>query len=352
MNNTNFFDNAIDFNNFDIKLLFKNIPAIIYIKDNKSNYLFGNALSKEFLLNKYDAISGKYLNLNNCFSTLETNHYLQHFRVKEKMLKDNENHPHWYRIYNFPIKNSTQGNYTLVIIQNIDSEKIIQEQKENFIASLCHDLKNPTIAQIKCLELLMNEKNNNLNTSQKEFLNMLLESCKYMENLLSTTLDTYKFNNGLIQICRKEFSIKKLISNSISEMLPYAKVKNISILLISKLQSEIIVADDIQLKRVIMNLLSNSIKYGYNNTDLKIKIYDTKSYFYFELENSSPYIPKNIQKIIFNKYMSFTYNNNESGTGLGLYTSKMIINAHNGELYLKSSQKDKNIFIFKIPIKN
>ncbi len=71
----------------------------------------------------------------------------------------------------------------------------------------------------------------------------------------------------------------------------------------------------------------------------------------FEFDNESPYIPKEKQKAIFARYVSYASAHKELGIGLGLYASKKIIDAHNGTIYLESSTENKNKFGFKIPIK-
>ena len=109
----------------------------------------------------------------------------------------------------------------------------------------------------------------------------------------------------------------------------------------------IVWGDRVQLRRVIMNLLSNSIKYAYQNTDLKIYVYNENKYTCFKFENKSPYLTTDRQEKIFSKYVSYSKTNN--GTGLGLYASKKIVEAHGGEIFVKSFEDERNIFGFKIP---
>ena len=71
----------------------------------------------------------------------------------------------------------------------------------------------------------------------------------------------------------------------------------------------------------------------------------------FKFENNSPYIPEHKQKAIFDQYVSYASAYNELGIGLGLYASQKIIEGHSGTIYVKSFKDDRNIFGFKIPIK-
>ena len=82
-----------------------------------------------------------------------------------------------------------------------------------------HDLKNPTIAQIRSLELLLKGNFGNLNNEQAEIVEMVLDSCRYMYGMLSTLLATYRNDNGEIKFNFAEFLFSELVNECVSEML-------------------------------------------------------------------------------------------------------------------------------------
>ena len=236
---------------------------------------------------------------------------------------------------------------------NFDSRKInnslLEKQKENFVASLGHDLKNPTIAQMRALELLKNGTFGELTQDQQEIVQLLLDSCGYMYSILGLLLSTYKYNNGTIKLKNEKLSLYELTNECVNEMVYCSKSKDIQMIINNKCQNDIITGDRIQLKRVIINLLTNGIKYAYNKTDLYINLYDDADFTCFNFINNSPYLTKKQQKNIFSKYVSFSGHNTPLGTGLGLYSAKKIVQAHGGEIFMQSFADNKNIFGFKIP---
>ena len=238
-------------------------------------------------------------------------------------------------------------NFVNLHFQHINKEKQLEKQRETFVASVSHDLKNPTIAQIRSVELLLKGTFGELNNSQTEILEMILDSCRYMNGMISTLLTTYR--NGNVILKYEEFSFYELTEECISEMVYIAKNKDVTIKLINLCKDDSIFADKIQIKRVIMNLLSNGIKYAFQNTDLNIKICNKDKNIGFEFENCSPYIPEKMRQKLFGRYISFADRYKELGVGLGLYTSQKIINAHRGKLYVHSFADDRNIFGFEIP---
>ena len=160
---------------------------------------------------------------------------------------------------------------------------------------------------------------------------------------------TYRNFNGTVKLNFNEFSLTDLVNECISEMIYIAKDKNINVKIIDKLKDSLIFADRVQIKRVIMNLLSNGIKYAFSNTTLNIYTYSSNKNFYFKFENNSPYITEEKQKSLFAQYVSYASAHNELGIGLGLYASKKIIEAHDGNIFIQSTLDNKNTFGFEIP---
>ena len=239
--------------------------------------------------------------------------------------------------------NTSSDNSAEIAEQNDTLEK----QRETFVASLSHDLKNPTVAQIRALELILKGKFGQVTPEQREIMEMVLDSCKYMNAMLCSVLTTYRTEKGTINLNSEEVSIADLAIECTDEMVYLAKDKGIEIIAENRAEKENVWGDRVQLKRVIMNLLSNSIKYAYPNTKLYIYVYNEENYTCFRFENKSPYLSPERQKKIFARYISFSQNH--CGIGLGLYASKKIVEAHNGIMFVQSYQDEHSIFGFKIP---
>ena len=232
----------------------------------------------------------------------------------------------------------------------INKEKQLQQQRETFVASIGHDLKNPTIAQIRGLELLLKGSFGEFTSGQKEILGMVLDSCRYMNGMLSSLLATYRNYGGAVKLNFEEFNFVTLLSECVSEMLYVAKDKGVNIVTTVPISELTVCADKVQIKRVLMNLLSNGIKYAYKDTELKLTVENDGNSLTFNFENKSPYITEDKQKSIFARYVSYSGVNKELGIGLGLYASKKIVESHNGKIFVKSFKDDRNIFGFTIPI--
>lgn len=357
----------------DLETTFKFCPDGIVCKDDKLLYVCANqSYIKTFSANNFDSIIGKKDNPHIPKSIMKLINDADN-EVKESIspinyvitLEDNT----LLNITTFPIlqdncfiglisliKDITQEEaikeeFVNKHFEYINTERNLQKQRETFVASLGHDLKNPTIAQIRSIELLLKGCFGKISEEQRELLEMVLDSCRYMNGMLASLLATYRNLDGVINLNFEEFSLKDLVCECVSEMRYVAKDKGINILIKDSTQTKIIQADKVQIKRVIMNLLSNGIKYAFQNTELKLIIYIKNKNIGFEFENKSLYIPEEKQKTLFARYVSYAATHNELGIGLGLYASKKIIDGHNGSLYVKSFKENKNIFGFLIPQK-
>ena len=234
-------------------------------------------------------------------------------------------------------------------ICNAEDYEKIERQRESFVASISHDLKNPTIAQIRALELILKGKFGRVLPQQREIMEMVLDSCKYMNSMLCSLLYTYRNEKGTIKLNNEEVSIADLTVECVDEMIYMAKDKEIDISVTNSADKEIVHGDKVQLRRVIMNLLTNSIKYAFRQTKVFINVYNEDNYTCFKFENESPYLSEEKRKKIFARYVSFSQSDKINGIGLGLYASQKIVEAHGGEIFVESYKENKNIFGFKIP---
>ena len=224
------------------------------------------------------------------------------------------------------------------------------KQKEKFVATLSHDLKTPVISQITTLEMILNENFGSLNDTQKSMIECTLNSCKYVKEMVFTLLETYKYKSGTVVLKYENFNINNLVNECINEVKTIARERNINFEIFSDTRGDnSICADKMQIKRVIMNLISNALKYSYRDNFIKISFIKSKGFLRFYIENSGPIIPDSVLKQLFKEYTSFSQKTAKGGTGLGLYVSKKIIEAHNGNIKAESSPDNKNIFSFYIP---
>ena len=342
--------------NYQLNTLLENLPLLVYMKDKNRNLVVANNESRNFVLNGIDSYSdGVEIDMKDALPEIENedNYVLQnkkHLR-KEKVVKGSDGKQHWYKIHKAPILMSDNNVTGLVTIsKNIDADKKLENQRDLFLATLSHDLKNPLQAQISSLEMLYREYYGKIDEGHQEIMELVIESAKYMKDMLCTLLKTCKQNNGIIQLEYSRFDIISLMNRSIKEVRGLGKIKNVEIRFNSKLTEDekLMYADENQLRRVIGNMLNNAINYAFENSVVGISVKLENGFYVFDFKNESEEISESLKVNIFNKYVCGNPLETNSGVGLGLYFCRKIIEAHDGTISLDNIGT-KNTFSIKIP---
>ena len=338
--------------------LINNAPMLSYVQDKKGQFLFGNARAQKFFNTGIDVtIDGKYIEISPEILKEEELKELDKVLTSgkcyqiEKTIKLKNGDYSRYSVHKTPLKSKNGEIYAIATFsRNIDAEKRIQEQRETYIATLSHDLKTPAIAQVRALELLLSGQMGEFNEPQKEMLNLTLDSCHYMYDMVYTLISTCEFESGAVKLNYSKVNMFELLHESINEISNLARKNSINIECILNDKNYWVNADKIELKRVIINLLSNAISYAFSGTIVRVELKSDMNNFEFRVINSSPYIEPEVMLGLFRKYVSHSQKYNKVGIGLGLYLSKKIIEAHGGEIIAESLKTQSNTFGFIIPV--
>lgn len=336
-----------------------NMPFLIYMKDLDGRVIACNSRLEKHLGIARDEIIGMQPGINFCKGYLN-----QIICEDEKVIKTKMSistiiqssmftvKPSWYQITKSPIIDLQKDVIGIIVtIENIDKEKELEEQKDTLVATITHDLKTPTTAQMTAMNLLEGNSFGILTEEQKEIVKLAKDSNIYMSNMISTILATYKSESGEIILEPETFDIEELVITTKNELSILSLTKNQKLIVESQsLSDKMITADKLQLKRVIMNFISNAITYGFEGTEIVMELKETDSGIAFDITNKGHFINKDKLKDIFEKYK--TKENakfNKASTGLGLYLSREIVRKHNGDVHADSFENQTCVFGFKIP---
>lgn len=341
-----------------IRSAIEHLPMGIYIKDLNGNCIVSNKELANITGYSKKDIAGK--NIKEIFPENDIQKIQQEDNkvISQKHTVNYEtqlsSQKHTYQTIKSPIFDKKDNIIGIIsVLKNIDKEKELEHRKESFIATLTHDLKSPTTAQLNMLNLLLDEQFGELNTSQKDMIKLTCSSCTYILDLVSTILTTYHSDCCKLQLNIENFDIIDDI-NSLCESYQYLVTeKQQQIIFNHNMSGCIVNGDKLQIKRVIANLLSNAIIYGFQNSKIVIDLIQTDKNIEFSVTNTSLQIPENDLKKIFKRFTKTEMSHfNKVSTSLGLYLSKQIIDLHKGEIYAKSFPDGTCIFGFRIANKN
>ena len=293
----------------------------VIFKINKENKELKYDISKLILATKrvrYGDINIKLEKLNNEELQNTINRLFETIHDRELMIKEYQ---------------ATLSKKNLSLEEIIKQEKELRKLKEDITATLTHDMKVPVIAELNSIDYLLQGHFGELTEKQKEALNLMKTSNQELKELIENILEAYKMEQKKIELNISSIKINDFIEKIVKEMEPISIKKNINIVL--ELNETIncnINIDDFQIKRIIKNLLQNAITHSSKNTEISIETNKEQNEVKIKITNKGATISEEEIKLIFNKYYSGQSKFRKLGTGLGLYLSKKIAEAHNGDL--------------------
>ena len=216
---------------------------------------------------------------------------------------------------------------------------------------MTHDLKVPIIAAANMIDLFLNEKFGKISDKQQVALKNMKSSNDELLELVQVLLETYKIDdNGGIELYKENIDLNAFAGGVVEDMIPLTKDLNIKLNFIPSDSDIKISGDKMQLQRVIKNLVSNAINHSNSRKDIDVKIGEEKGFAKIMVIDYGQGIPKNEIKMIFNKYYSAAKKLRKVGTGLGLYLSQQITEAHGGEITVESEENVRTECCDKLPI--
>lgn len=236
----------------------------------------------------------------------------------------------------------------IVILKDITNEKEIAKLREDFVATLTHDLKVPIIAESNILEFLLSGKFGEINPKQHEVISNMKNSNAELLELVYILLDTYKVENSGIELNKEKIELNPFLEKIVNEMQPIADKQRIKIIFDSKENLQVSI-DTLQFERVIKNLIQNALSHSNTDKDIKVELKTDQTLTKISIIDYGQGIPKSDLHKIFDKYYSTAKKFRKIGTGLGLYLSQQIVKAHGGKITVKSSENVCTEFCVQLP---
>lgn len=233
------------------------------------------------------------------------------------------------------------------VIRDVSVQKETEKLRDDFIATLTHDMRTPLLAAIQTLKFFLEGAIGKLEENQKVLLSTMLQSNEDLLGLVNALLEVYRFESGKLTLCKTAFSIKDLVEQCYSELKPLAAKKNIDFSVIYELSDDLcIFADRAEIKRVITNLCGNALNYTNKGGNVKVLAKAQSGDFIFSVTDNGNGIPQADIPNLFKRFSQGTTRKRSTGTGLGLYLSRQIIEAHNGKIWVDSKVDKGSEFSF------
>lgn len=242
---------------------------------------------------------------------------------------------------------------TIIALKNITGFKELDEIKSGFIATVSHELKTPLAAMNMSLRLMQDSRVGELNTEQKKLTGAMKDEVKRLLKMVNELLNLSKIESGGEVYKYQEVSVDELIDAAVTPMLMQFEQNKIRFDLNVQEGLPKLKLDVNKIAWVIINLLNNAVRYSKQEGEIKFNVIKENNFIKFSIKDNGVGIkPEYIDKI-FQKFVQVNKANLESqykGVGLGLAIAKEFIEAHKGEIYVKSEYGKGSEFVFTLPV--
>jgi PAS domain S-box-containing protein len=242
---------------------------------------------------------------------------------------------------------------TLIAVEDLTKERELAQMRNDFLAMISHDLRAPLTALNGTISLLKDGTYGELPAPAMATLDSADDTLKKMVRLVNDLLQIEKMSSPNFSLAAKETRVADLFESALSIVGAAADKRDLVFVFETAEVSELKVRmDEDRIVQVLVNLMSNAVKYSPDGTQIKVRCKRFEKVLRFEVEDEGPGIPANAQELIFEKYRQIDAeaDSRRGGAGLGLAIAKLIIEQHNGKIGVQSSGSHGTLFWFTLPI--
>lgn len=250
------------------------------------------------------------------------------------------------------LKDEIEEKGFLIVIHDITKDRLVEKMKTEFVSIAAHQLRTPLSAIKWTVGMILDGDIGEINEEQRELLEKTYISNERMIHLVNDLLNVTRIEEGRLLYNQEWGQLESLTEDVLNNFQEALKMKNIFLDFEKPKGLPSVKFDKEKMGLVLQNLIENAIKYTQNGGKIKISLEKDEKSVIFKIKDSGVGIPKNQQERIFTKFFrgENVIKMETEGTGLGLYTTKNIVNAHKGEIWFESNENEGTTFYFTVPI--
>lgn len=235
-------------------------------------------------------------------------------------------------------------------LEETEKKLATYEQREEFMATLTHDLKNPLIGTNRVLELLAEQAMGEITHEHAELLLQIRDSNKILLSMIQNLLDVYRFEKDMDAVVLTRTYLRDILANCLKDILPIAENRRIKINTNYASTEKLVQADSMAMRRVFQNLLDNALKFTPPGGEITLRLAPIDDEVCIEIEDNGPGMSDDEKARIFNRFAQGSAGRKFSpGTGLGLFLCKKSVDAHHGQISCESVEGSGTKFLVCLP---
>jgi len=237
------------------------------------------------------------------------------------------------------------------VFRDITLENEIDRMKSEFISLASHQLRTPLSTVKTYTHMLLDGYMGDLSDTQRQALNTVVNASDNMNELIGILLNIARMESGSIEVNGKNQDAIHLAADVVKHLMHSAQERGVKLALRAPKHAVIIKTDSIIAKEILTNLIGNAIKYTPAEGNVTVTVRERPQDVLFKVEDTGVGIPKIVQDKIFSKFFraSNVVRQETSGTGLGLYVVKGLVDTLHGKVWFKSEEGTGTVFYVALP---
>lgn len=312
-----------------------NIEAGLMLGKNAEEVTKQNSLLKTIIEKKDSTLLQIVLNQKPQFFSVERND----ITIPETLEEDND----------IAFTEKTAGK--VFILKNVTNFKELDQAKTNFMATISHELKTPISSIKMSLKLLEDSRVGQLNEEQHHMINHINDDANRLLKITGELLDLAQVETGNIKLNIQQSDAKQILDYALNAVKLQMQQKQIAVKLSVPNQLPTLHADQEKSAWVLVNFLSNAIRYSGTNSNIDITVKEVEHMLVFSVRDYGKGIEAQYKNELFKRYFQVpTDGQHKSGSGLGLSISKDFIEAQQGKIWVESELGEGSTFSFSLPV--
>lgn len=332
------------------------IPEGIIVTDMDNRLILANTKAEDMFNFQSNQVQGKvlleYLNNTDLISVLKKKFKDQHVIQSDVEIKGKDGNPNIFSLTSSLVcrKDDTPIG-VITVLRDMTYEKQIEELREGFLRTVSHELRTPLTSVIGFIEVVQTGSTGAITEEQSSYLRTALNEAKNLKTLIDDLLDLSQFKAGKSKMTYTNINAKELVEAVTTSLSPLAKGKNLALRSTVNDNNIFFKGDNAKLRRVLLNLVSNSIKFTQTGSiEISVKTTEDNT-ITFSVTDTGIGIKDNEKEVIFEKFRQIDYSSTRQyeGIGLGLTIVKELVEMHNGSIHVESEFGKGSTFSFTLP---
>ena len=238
----------------------------------------------------------------------------------------------------------------------INSSLELEKLRVSLFSNISHEFKTPInviLSAEQLLEYKLKDDQSQIPASSiKKYMFSIKQNCYRLIRLVSNIIDINTIDCGSMNLYPENKDIVKVTEDIVLSVADYVKDKNISLIFDTEMEEKVIALDQDKIERVILNLLSNAMKFTPPGGSITVNIYDHNENVAISVKDTGIGIPTELQSAIFDRLVQVdrSFTKRSEGSGIGLSIAKSIIDIHKGNIYVNSKLGTGSEFVVELPV--